>query len=96
MLNNFKDAQTQIEKFETLREIIENNQDLQFANFKKCMNSVLDDVFEFFNNRTKWKKLYELIDYLNFQAQNSNINVNNNESRDLKVIKYSYFFIFLY
>jgi hypothetical protein len=96
LLNNFKDAQTQIEKFETLREIIENNQDLQFANFKKCMNSVLDDVFEFFNNRTKWKKLYELIDYLNFQAQNSNINVNNNESRDLKVIKYSYFFIFLY
>lgn len=84
---HFRNSASQMDKYEYLKEHLETYDDKdsfeEISKIKQEILPVVDDVFVFFNNRTKWKKLEELVEYL----ENMNISfvLNNNESLDLKV-----------
>lgn len=85
-LLKLKETNSQMEKFEFLNDLIEKKvvENPLLTKFNSTIGSSLQDVFEFFNNRTKWKKVHDLVGYLQNQIE-SVIIENNNESKDLEV-----------
>jgi len=85
-LFKLKDTQSQMDKFEFLSEFIEKKVEVKplLLKFNSTVWSSAQDVFEFFANRTKWKKIHDLV--VNFQNQTESIILeNNNETKDLEV-----------